>query len=178
MAKKWTTVEVLRHARHDWMNDLQLIKANLSLNRIERANEIIDEIIRSARNESNVMNLNTPELFEYLITFNWSKHPIDLKFQVDGKVRDLHTYEETLLNGCRLILSLLNSHASMKTENKIRLTIATDPLLLSFHFTGGIENREMMEDALEDFKKTHKTFSIIESYIRQDELFLSLTFVD
>lgn len=45
MSRDWSTLEVLRHARHDWLNQLQLIKANLSLGRTERANEIIEEII-------------------------------------------------------------------------------------------------------------------------------------
>lgn len=84
MSKDWSTIDVLRHARHDWLNQLQLIKANLSLNRVERANEIIEEIIVSSRHESNLMNLKVPQLAEYLITFNWLKHPIVLITEVTG----------------------------------------------------------------------------------------------
>ena len=43
--KEWNTVEVLRHARHDWLNKLQLIKGNLDLNELDRAKEIINEIV-------------------------------------------------------------------------------------------------------------------------------------
>ncbi|WP_082892657.1 Spo0B domain-containing protein [Rossellomorea aquimaris] len=35
MRENWGVVEALRHARHDWMNDLQLIKGNLDLNRLD-----------------------------------------------------------------------------------------------------------------------------------------------
>ena len=36
MRKEWDTIEVLKHARHDWLNKLQLIKGNLSLIKIDQ----------------------------------------------------------------------------------------------------------------------------------------------
>ena len=58
--KEWNTVELLRHVRHDWLNKLQLIKGNLDLNKIDRAKEIIAEIVIETQNETKLSNLNFP----------------------------------------------------------------------------------------------------------------------
>ena len=60
MKKEWNTIELLRHVRHDWLNKLQLIKGNLDLNKIDRAKEIIDEIVIEAQNETKLSNLHFP----------------------------------------------------------------------------------------------------------------------
>ena len=60
MKKDWNIVEVLRHARHDWLNRVQLIKGYISLNNIERVNKILDEIIADAYQESKLSNMNMP----------------------------------------------------------------------------------------------------------------------
>ncbi len=39
---EWNIVDLLSHSRHDWMNKLQLIKGNLSLQKYERVNDIIE----------------------------------------------------------------------------------------------------------------------------------------
>jgi len=49
MEKNWTTVELLRHARHDWLNKIQLIKGNMSIGKMDRVEAIIEEIIMDAQ---------------------------------------------------------------------------------------------------------------------------------
>lgn len=48
MKKEWDVVEVLKYARHDWLNKIQLIKGNLALNRVDRANDIINTIVNES----------------------------------------------------------------------------------------------------------------------------------
>lgn len=57
MEKDWDTVELLRHSRHDWLNKIQLIKGNLTLGKIDRIKEIIDEIVYHTEQESKLSNL-------------------------------------------------------------------------------------------------------------------------
>ncbi|MDN4526244.1 Spo0B C-terminal domain-containing protein [Fictibacillus fluitans] len=176
MSKDWSTIDVLRHARHDWLNQLQLIKANLSLNRVERVNEIIEEVIVSSRHESNLLNLKVPQLAEYLITFNWLKHPIVLKTEVTGQVRDLSGAESALLEACKSLFSILNPAVNLAAENKLILTINNDldSTMFMFRLTGSIHNVEDVDSALHDFAETHKTLHVIESYIQTDEVLFSL----
>lgn len=176
MSKDWSTIDVLRHARHDWLNQLQLIKANLSLNRVERANEIIEEIIVSSRHESNLMNLKVPQLAEYLITFNWLKHPIVLITEVTGQARDLSGAESDLLNSCESLFTILNQAVNPLAENKLVLTINNDQdsTMFMFRLTGSIHSVEDVDSALHDFAETHKTLNVIESYTQSDEVLFSL----
>ena len=61
----------LMYFRHDWMNKLQLIKGNLSLQKYDRVVEIIDEMVIDAKHESKLSNLKTPHLAFDFLTFNW-----------------------------------------------------------------------------------------------------------
>ncbi|WP_167578586.1 Spo0B domain-containing protein [Jeotgalibacillus proteolyticus] len=76
------SLELLQHSRHDWLNRLQVIKGNLELANIDRAKEIIDEIIIEARQEAQLSSLGTPRLSEWLLTYNWgSSKRLALKFE-------------------------------------------------------------------------------------------------
>ncbi|MGM0844091.1 MAG: Spo0B C-terminal domain-containing protein [Bacillota bacterium] len=82
MNSEWNLVEALRHARHDWMNRLQLIKGNMDLGKIDRAKQVIEEIVAEAQNESKASNLKLPKFSEWLLTYNWQTHFIKLEFEV------------------------------------------------------------------------------------------------
>ncbi|MDN4072740.1 Spo0B C-terminal domain-containing protein [Fictibacillus terranigra] len=176
MGKDWSTLELLRHARHDWLNQLQLIKANLSMGRAERANEIIEEIILASRHESNLMNLKVPELAEYLITFNWLKHPIVLETKVTGEIRDLSKAEKVLLEACQSLFGVMNRSVNPLAENRIVFTISNeqDPSAFMFRLTGSIHNSEEFESELQDVMAAHKLLDVIESYIQPHEVYLVL----
>lgn len=62
MDKKKEFIELLRHYRHDWLNVLQLIKGNLALNKLNRVEEIIREIVIHTENESKLSNLQIPKV--------------------------------------------------------------------------------------------------------------------
>ncbi|WP_243297472.1 Spo0B domain-containing protein [Bacillus litorisediminis] len=82
MREPKNVVEILRYARHDWLNQLQLIKGNLELGKTNRAKEIIDEIIIDARNESNLSNLGLDDFSSLLLTCNWMQHFFRLEYEV------------------------------------------------------------------------------------------------
>ncbi|MDG5470938.1 Spo0B domain-containing protein [Jeotgalibacillus sp. ET6] len=82
-------LELLQHSRHDWMNRLQMIKGNLELENIDRAKEIIEEIIIEARQEAQLSLLGAPMLCEWLLTYNWKRRSnLCLKFELlnQGKI--------------------------------------------------------------------------------------------
>ncbi|MCQ6266424.1 sporulation initiation phosphotransferase B [Fictibacillus sp. WQ 8-8] len=176
MGKDWSTLELLRHARHDWLNQLQLIKANLSMGRTERAKEIIEEIILISRHESNLMNLKVPELAEYLITFNWLKHPIVLETEVAGEARDLSKVGKVILEACQSLFAVMNRSVNPLAENRLVFTISNQqhPSAFMFRLTGSIHNTEEFESELKDVISAHKLLDVIESYIQPHEVFLVL----
>ncbi|WP_409289510.1 Spo0B C-terminal domain-containing protein [Peribacillus sp. SCS-37] len=92
MEKEWNVSEVMRHARHDWLNRIMLIKGNLDLNKIDGAKSVIDQIISESQNEAMLGNLHMPLFSELMLTGNWNSHPFKLEYEVleaDGPCPDL-----------------------------------------------------------------------------------------
>ena len=71
MEKTITVAQSLRHARHDFLNDLQLIKMNLDLGRLQEAQAIIRSHAEAAMHASRLADLGLPLTEEWLLTANW-----------------------------------------------------------------------------------------------------------
>lgn len=123
MEKRWTVVEVMRHARHDWLNKIQLIKGHLALNKVERVQEIINGIIGEAQQETRLTNLKAERFAELMMTYNWEPHPIFLEYEIVGGEADLSPYDEQLSEWCRRFFRLLEAQADEQAENHLCVTI-------------------------------------------------------
>ncbi|MFE4096375.1 Spo0B domain-containing protein [Priestia sp. YIM B13484] len=99
MEKEWDVVEVLRYARHDWLNKLQLIKGNLALNRLDRANEIIEEIVNESKHESKLTNINMRLFAGFVMTYHWNNHAVRLDVEVLGELKDYHNTMSSYTTG-------------------------------------------------------------------------------
>ncbi|MBY6035325.1 sporulation initiation phosphotransferase B [Fictibacillus nanhaiensis] len=174
MSKKWTTVDLLRHARHDWLNQLQLIKANLSLDRTERAKEIMNEVIELSREESRISNLKTPNLSEYLLTYNWLKHPVKLFAKVKGESGDFSLYEEELLHTIDELCDVFNNSISGYEESSLTVTFKPEDLHVSFTFVGVLSNQEQTLENVKKMISTHKSMILIESYIQDNKCYFEI----
>lgn len=172
MKKQWGSVELLRHSRHDWLNHIQLIKANLSLNRIDRANEIIDEITVQSHHESKLTNLKVPSIAEMLLTCNWQEHPYKVEVEVFGRERDLSKYERHLHDFFTVMFTKFDDYADKGHENvtKVKFQLMETATLISIAFTGVLNHHEEMtiEPSL------HKELSIIEQYKSNESFVLIL----
>lgn len=136
MKKDWTTVDLLSHSRHDWLNKIQLIKGNLSLNNIDRVKEIIDEIVVETRQESKLSNLNIPQFAALLLTYNWEGHSIHLEFELlEGKKEEQkNVNDEVLTNWTSTFLDNLNKSIKEFHENHLSVTIEIQEEGIGFFF--------------------------------------------
>lgn len=66
-----TVNEVLRHMNHDFLNHLQLIKMNLALENVERANEVLMDIAQNCNRFFVINSLHAERLVEWLHTCEW-----------------------------------------------------------------------------------------------------------
>lgn len=151
MKKEWDTIEVLRHARHDWMNQLQLIKGNLSLNKVDRAKEIIEEIILEARQDAKLSNLQLPQFASTLLTCNWENHFFQLEFEVMDS-HNFHRLDDQLLTGwTERLFEALDASIERYQENHLSVTI--DPqekgIEFFFDFSGIIIDKNRLESFLD-----------------------------
>ncbi|PFP25573.1 sporulation protein [Bacillus sp. AFS073361] len=150
MEKDWDIVEVLRHARHDWLNRLQLIKGNLDLNRIDRAKEVIDEIIIETQHESKLSNLKMPLFASLLLKSNWENPSFKLEYEVlhDQKVDQIN--EELLTKWSSHLFTCLNETIEAFQENHLSVTIDPESkgIRFFFDFSGIIIKSEVLTEFL------------------------------
>ncbi|WP_077214114.1 Spo0B C-terminal domain-containing protein [Bacillus dakarensis] len=148
MKKEWNTVEVLRHARHDWLNKLQLIKGNLSLNKVDRVFEIIDEIVVETQQESKLSNMNIPQFASLLFTYNWENYQIQLEYEILGE----HTVGAKKINDVQLtdwtIVFFEHLHTVIESLSENHLSITVEPqqtgIRFFFDFRGIIVEQEQL----------------------------------
>lgn len=145
-------VEVLRHSRHDWLNRLQLIKGNLDLNKIDRAKEIIDEIVIDTQQESKLSNLQMPMFASLLLKSNWDQHHFQLEFEVLSDGDFIKTDDLLLTNWTKSLFLHLNQAIEVFGENHLSITIdpQIDGARFFFDFSGIIIKSELIEQFLSE----------------------------
>ncbi|MFJ7405105.1 MULTISPECIES: Spo0B domain-containing protein [unclassified Lysinibacillus] len=80
-----TISEVLRFANHDYVNQLQLIRMNLDLGRIDESKELIQHYSEQLRVLSIMNRLQLPQTMEWLQTAGW-RYP-SLPLELNGEIK-------------------------------------------------------------------------------------------
>jgi stage 0 sporulation protein B (sporulation initiation phosphotransferase) len=152
MDNNWDIVKVLRFARHDWLNKIQLLKGNLSLNRIERVQDIIDEIVVEAQQEARLSNLNLPNFAALLLIANWKQYYFTLEYEVLGDIQTVKMDDTELTGWTSSYFDVLNSCIEPFQENHLSVSILPEEKMTKFFFdfTGSILNKEELLSYLEE----------------------------
>lgn len=155
MEKHWRIVDVLRHSRHDWLNKIQLIKGNLTLNKIERVYEIIDEIIGEMQQETKLTNLKAVQFAEWMMTYNWQTRLISLEYEVLGDECDLSSYDEDLTTWSSNFLNLMEQQADTHDENhmSISIEVLSEEVKLFFDYSGTIKDKDIIVQWLREHRQ-------------------------
>ncbi|WP_066292900.1 sporulation initiation phosphotransferase B [Bacillus sp. FJAT-29937] len=169
MKTDWDVIEVLRFARHDWLNKIQLIKGNLALNKIDRAKEIINEIVVEAQAEAKLSNLNIPQFASLLLTYNWENHSFQIEYDVMESSVSGYLDDEWLTNWSRAFFNHLDSSIKPFHENHLSVTIEPqmDGTRFFFDFRGIIINKMQLEQFLETKGSTYPEV-VIQSWNEQE----------
>lgn len=134
MNENWTIVEVLRHARHDWMNNLQLIKGNLALGKIDQVERVIDDIILEAKQESRLCNLKLPQFAKMLLLFNWEAHTFYLEYEILDDFHPENVDDISLYHWTAAFFQQLENNVLPKFDNHLFLSIAHHEKGVRFFF--------------------------------------------
>jgi stage 0 sporulation protein B (sporulation initiation phosphotransferase) len=171
--KEWNTVEVLRHARHDWLNQIQLIKGNLDLNKLDRVREIIDEIVMEAQNESKLSNLNSHQFATLLLTSKWENYSFEFEFQVIDELKCGSIDDLELVTFTRQLFECLNESIRRFGENHLILTIELiqKGSRFFFDFSGIIERKDLIEQFLQSL---NVGITVERFYISETEMVLDV----
>ncbi|MCI3923629.1 Spo0B domain-containing protein [Paenibacillus sp. TRM 82003] len=68
-------IDTLSHARHDWLNDLQLIKGYLQLKKFDKLTECVDMLKQRLAYEGKTARLGHPGLVEAILTYKTKPRP-------------------------------------------------------------------------------------------------------
>ncbi|MCM3587680.1 sporulation initiation phosphotransferase B [Mesobacillus maritimus] len=151
MKKEWNTIEVLKHSRHDWLNRIQLIQGNLSLNKVDRVKEIITEIIHETRQESMLTNLHLPEFAASLLTCNWNQHHFQLDYEVRNALNIHHLDDQLLASWINELFEKLDATIEPFQENYLSVSIQAgeEESIFYFDFSGILTDKESLLAFLE-----------------------------
>ncbi|MGE8206093.1 Spo0B C-terminal domain-containing protein [Heyndrickxia sp. NPDC080065] len=145
--ENWTIVEVLRHARHDWMNKLQLIKGNIALEKLDNVERIMDDIILEAQQESRLSNLKLPRFAEILLTFNWESHPFQIEYEILDENGGLTVEDHMLSTWIQSFFHVLEEIVIPYQENNLFLSFERfhENTRFDFEFNGTIKEQEQQK---------------------------------
>ncbi|WP_162297111.1 Spo0B domain-containing protein [Sporolactobacillus pectinivorans] len=114
-------ISMISSARHVLLNDIQLIKGYLYLNRPQKANEVLDRITEKFKNQSRISDLSIPECAFYLIVYDWSVHPFLLGLTVSGPEADLSEHDRYLTDFFHCFFAVLEEQVSEAAENQVQI---------------------------------------------------------
>jgi stage 0 sporulation protein B (sporulation initiation phosphotransferase) len=174
MLKKWDTIEILRHCRHDWLNELQLIKGNLALNNTEKVHAIINEIVNRATHESDLCNLKANKLASLLLTINWESKPFVVDFEVCYSATQLTKYDEILSKWFTQFFLMLEKAVAVGVENNVMISfqLLEDAQTIVVDLSGKINERTKVEQFLH--KQLDPIVNISDITIQEEELVFTL----
>lgn len=149
------SIELLQHSRHDWMNRLQVIKGNLELANIDRAIEVIEEIIIEVRQEAQLSSLGVPLLSEWLLTYNWGHTaPLTVKYELLSEGKIPGELDEPIFAWLKKIVGKIEKSVPVEVNNELYLIFHVDQeqsvLQLTIEYEGGslsCSPKELLDDA-------------------------------
>ncbi|ADH99976.1 sporulation initiation phosphotransferase B [Salisediminibacterium selenitireducens] len=157
MNKPLETLQILSHARHDWLNHIQLIDGYLSLKQPDKAREVIKRVIAQSQNESEMMKLQAPAFAEKVLTFNWFHHAFSLSFE--ASVEDIWTDSDALLCACfDAFTSMMDRHSQSGADQDMELMIQDSvDKQVTFHFQGVLLINDRFLKETEQFLATYSS---------------------
>lgn len=135
--KNLSMSEVLRITNHDFLNELQIIKMYLDLERIEDAKRIIEEYSNRYKIFSNLNKLQWPKTFEWIQTFHFRYPAIELTLKSNVLIaQDMKKDAETVeyLEGA---IQHVYQHLDPLIEQELILEVeSNEDFKLIFHLKG------------------------------------------
>ncbi len=151
-------VDILRHYRHDWLNQLQLIKGNLALRRLDKVESIIDDLVQQSKNESQLTNMNIPNVAARLLTCNWESHPYNVSFETLTGEKDWSILDEDLLLIINQLFNIFDEQVYRGEDNHL-LFIFNDinGKMVELDFQGELRKNHRLNDELTCIKEQNDT---------------------
>lgn len=153
-------IQLLRRRRHDDLNELQLIKAFIEMNRYEQLKEKFDEFIEKILLEQRLFNLNIPQFSLFLLQFNHDHCNIKLTYHIPMMQIDLSRIDDDLYLIGNTISSFMKQFLCQWTEYELNILFSNvqngkDELKISFEISSLTNKERSKLRAIIDEKLNH-----------------------
>ena len=118
--------DVLRFANHDYMNQIQLLKMNLDLGRIQEAKSIIEKISEESKTLSNINKLKLPKTVEWLQTLQWRYQAFEITINSNVTVPVDMKNDEQIVEYLEKTVIHVYDTLDPFTEQQLDISIETD----------------------------------------------------
>ncbi|MCP3025547.1 Spo0B domain-containing protein [Halobacillus sp. A5] len=102
-------LHILRHKRHDWMNQIQLVHGYASMGKMDRVKEHLYQIIEHSEQERRLLNSGADHFSLWLLTFNWNHSHYQLSYLIEKDV-DLSSHDDQLISYAGRVLTKMDEH--------------------------------------------------------------------
>ena len=175
MDKNWTTFEVLRQARHDWLNKIQIIKGNLELNKIDSVKGYIEEIIIESQQDARLSNLNLPKFSELLMTANWNNWKFECEYEVIEVIEGFPKLDQLMYEWTNRYFHMLEKQLDPFLENILTISLCQNEgmdMSCSYHLQGKLNDLETLKTVLFTSLEKEQTIELCES--EENEFFFKM----
>ena len=121
--KAFSVNEALRFARHDFLNQLQLIKMNIDLERLDEAKEVINHYTTEVKAFYELSKLSLPLTSEWLQTVNWRFAGFQVKISSHIETTCNALLDTSIRDVLEQAIKLLHTQLSPFTEQQLHIHI-------------------------------------------------------
>lgn len=126
--------EILRAANHDFINQLQLIKMNLDLDRIDDAKKIIENYCNQYKSFSNLNKLNWPKTVEWIQTFPYRFPSIEFLLKSNVTMTPKVKKDEETVEYLEKTIQRVYPHLDPYTEQQLLMEVEADEEIVKITF--------------------------------------------
>jgi len=130
-----TISEVLRFANHDFVNQLQLIRMNLDLGRVDESKELIQHFSEQLRVFSILNRLQLPQTIEWLQTAGWRFPSLAWKINSDIKKPVTNKIDQEIVDYLNKTVMHVYDTLDPFTEQILTLDVRVDDHTFAVTFT-------------------------------------------
>ncbi|MCA1021721.1 Spo0B domain-containing protein [Halobacillus litoralis] len=145
-------IGLLRHKRHDWMNQIQLIQGYASLGKHDRLMDLLDTVKAESEEERKLLNAEASAFPLWLLTFNWIYASFRLTYSLEQGL-DLSSHDQTLTAYGRRLMEIMEKHKDADELYEGTVTLyrgGQGALGLSWEWDGRFPDPEPMLKALQE----------------------------
>lgn len=130
-----TISEVIRFANHDYVNQLQLIRMNLDLGRIDESKKLIQNYSEQLQVLSILNRIQLPQTIEWLQTAGWRYPSLPMKLSGDIKMSVTNTIDSEVVDYLNKTVMHVYDTLDPFTEQSLALDVRVDDHTFAVTFT-------------------------------------------